>query len=87
MNKNAGHYPLKVSKTQYPEFSDRLRFAMDIRHYSIIDLANRIYISQSTISMYRCGKRTPGIDVLYLIARELQVSADFLIGLTDIIYI
>jgi len=87
MKKHAGHYPLKVSKTQYPGFSDRLRLAMDIRQYSVLDLANRIFISESTISMYRCGRRAPGIDVLYLIAKELQVSSDFLIGLTDIIYV
>lgn len=85
--KNAGHYPLKAPKTLYPEFSDRLRLVMNVRQCTVQDLAAKIYISESTISMYRSGRRSPHIDVLYLIAKELQVSSDFLIGLTDTIYV
>ena len=85
--KNAGHYPLKAPKTLYPEFSDRLRLVMNVRQCTVQDLAAKIYISESTISMYRNGRRSPHIDVLYLIAKELQVSSDFLIGLTDTIYV
>ena len=80
-------YPKKFPLSQYPEFSDRLRVAMELRGYSTVDLAARIYTSQATISMYRCGKRLPNIEILRLIAKELQVSADFLLGLTEFIYV
>lgn len=87
MKTHAGTYPLRLPKTQYPEFCDRLKVAMDVRHYSVLDLATSIYTSESTISMYRCGRRLPSLDVLCLIAKELQVSTDFLLGMTDIIYV
>ena len=60
---------------------------MEIRDYTTQKLATKIYTSPHTISMYRCGKRMPGPEVLCLIARELDVSTDFLLGLTDYIYV
>lgn len=60
---------------------------MELRGYSTVDLATRIYTSQATISMYRCGKRLPSIEILRLISKELQVSTDFLLGLTEFIYV
>lgn len=74
-------------QTQYPEFSERLKIAMDIRQYTVEDLAARVYTSQSTISMYRSGKRLPNILILRLIAKELRVSTDYLLGLTDFIFV
>lgn len=60
---------------------------MELRGYSTVDLAARIYTSQATISMYRSGKRLPNLEILCLIAKELQVSSDFLLGLTEFIYV
>ena len=80
-------YPKKFPRSQYPEFADRLRVAMDLRGYTTAELAACIYTSQATISMYRCGKRMPSIEILCLIAKELQVSTDFLLGLTEFIYV
>ena len=82
-----GSYPKRFPLTQYPKFSDRLKVAMDIRDYSSKKLAKKIFISTTTISMYRCGKRMPSPEVLCLIARELSVTTDFLLGLSDFIYI
>ena len=77
----------KSSKTQYPEFSERLKIAMTIRQCSVESLASRTHTSQSTISMYRCGKRLPNIEILRLIAKELRVSSDYLLGLSDFIFV
>ena len=82
-----GSYPKRFPLNQYPEFCDRLRIAMDIRDYTTQKLAESIYTSTNTISMYRCGKRMPRPEVLCLIAKELEVSTDFLLGLTDLIYV
>ena len=81
-----GIYPKKLSITAYPTFSDRLKVIMEIREYTTVELAKKIYTSPQTIAMYRCGKRMPSPDILCLIARELQVSTDFLLGLSDFIY-
>lgn len=75
-----------LPQTPYPEFADRLKIAMEIRDYSVADLATRTYTSPSTISMYRCGSRTPDIEMLRIIAKELHVSTDYLLGLTDFFY-
>lgn len=82
-----GLYPKRLSVNSYPDFSDRLKVIMDIRDYTTTELAKKIYTSPHTITMYRCGKRMPGPEVLCLIAKELNVSTDFLLGLSDFIYI
>ncbi len=80
-------HSIKSSQTQYPEFSERLKIAMTIRQYTVEDLAARTHTSQSTISMYRSGKRLPNIEILRLIAKELRVSSDYLLGLSDFIIV
>ena len=74
---------IRVSPTKYPTFATRLQFAMALRNYSSQQLANRIFTTHSTISGYRTGTRLPSYDILCDISRELQVSADFLMCLTD----
>ena len=83
MNTYEKNHSTKPLQTQYPEFSERLKIAMTIRQYTVEDLATRTHTSQSTISMYRCGKRLPNILILRLIAKELRVSSDYLLGLSD----
>ena len=80
-------YPKILPLDQYPKFSDRLKVVMDIRGYTAVELATSIYTSPTTISMYRRGKRMPSPEVLCLIAIELDVSTDFLLGLKDYIYV
>lgn len=81
------YYQITFPKTKYPAFAERLRIAMDLRHYSVADLAEHIFTSTSAISMYRSGKRSPNLGTLCLIALELHVSADFLLGISDTIFI
>ena len=79
--------PKKLQKNEYPNFSDRLKVVMELRECSVSDLAEKIYISKTTVSMYRNGERLPSLQVLCLIAIELDVSTDFLLGLSDFILI
>ena len=76
---------IRVSETKYPTFSTRLKFAMALRNYSTQKLANRVFLTHSTISGYRNGTRIPNCETLYNIARELRVSTDFLLCITDYI--
>lgn len=80
-------YPLKISTNEYPEFSDRLKIAMHLRDCSVEELAKKTYLTKAAICGYRNGSRTPNLIILRLIAQALDVSADFLIGLKEYIYI
>ena len=80
-------YPKRLSVQLYPNFSDRLKVVMDIRDYTTTQLAEKIFTSPNAVTMYRCGKRMPSPEILCLIAKELHVSTDFLLGLSDFIYV
>lgn len=80
-------YPKELQKTEYPNFSDRLKLVMELRECGVGDLAEKIYTSSTTVSMYRNGERLPSLQVLRLIAIELNVSTDFLLGLSDFVFI
>lgn len=82
-----GTHLIKISINKYPAFSDRLKIAMQIRECSIDELAATSYLTRSAISGYRSGQRSPNLDTLRLIAKNLDVSADFLIGLKEDIYV
>ena len=71
--------------TSYPKFAERLNFAMATRYYSNLMLAEKIYMSPSAISSYRSGHRQPNFEVLRSIALALDVSTDYLLGLSDYI--
>lgn len=43
------------------------------------ELAHRLQISASAMGMYEQGRREPSLDTLVALARELQVSTDFLL--------
>ena len=44
------------------------------------ELAARIHVSPSTIGMYEQGRREPSMRTLVSIARELNVSTDYLLN-------
>lgn len=43
----------------------------------------RLSVSQDTVSLWEKGKSTPTTEFVVLIAREFQVSADYVLGLSD----
>lgn len=68
---------------KYETFGTRLDFIMSSRNISNQSLARRLFMAVSTISGYRTGRRSPNVDDLARIAIALDVSADYLIGLSD----
>lgn len=48
-----------------------------------VRLSTEIEVSQETISAYESGKALPSADVLIKIAKFLNTSVDYLLGLTD----
>jgi transcriptional regulator with XRE-family HTH domain len=47
-------------------------------------LALKINVSQSTISAYEIGERTPDLETLIAIAKFFNISLDYLVGLSNV---
>ena len=69
-------------KNKYKDFGDRLSLIMYKQNISNIQLA--MFVSPSTISGYRTGRRSPTVADLAAIVQILNVSADYLIGTSEI---
>lgn len=80
-------FPFKLPTSEYPDFCTRLKITMELRNCSIDELAANTYVTKSAIYGYLNGTRQPNIIILRLIAKKLDVSSDFLIGLKEYIYI
>ena len=68
-------------KNKYKDFGDLIMYKQNI---SNIQLANAMFVSPSTISGYRTGRRSPTVADLAAIVQILNVSADYLIGTSEI---
>lgn len=60
-----------------------LKKIIDEKGYTVIKLSTEANISDSTIYNYIKGERLPSISVLVELARLLNTSTDYLLGLTD----
>jgi Zn-dependent peptidase ImmA (M78 family)/transcriptional regulator with XRE-family HTH domain len=61
-----------------PLFSpSRLTQAREIRGFSMSDIAERVGVSQQSISQYEAGKKHPGADVLERLSNSLNVPMHF----------
>lgn len=64
-------------------FGQRLKAVRESRGYHAKDVAEKIDVSQPTYSNYETGKINPSMQTLEKIAKVLNISTDYLIGLTD----
>lgn len=62
-------------------FEQRLKIARKAKKFTQDDLAKRIQTTKSTISNYENGYSTPSNDMLIVLARTLECSADYLLGI------
>lgn len=65
------------------EFKERLNQLMEDKNITQKELAKRINIDETAMSRYVNGSRTPRIDILANIAKEFDVSIEYLIGEDD----
>lgn len=72
-----------IESYKFQAFGARLGQVMTMRNISNQELASQMFLSVSTISGYRTGRRSPKVDDLAQLARILDISVDFLIGLSD----
>jgi len=62
----------------------RLKELREERRLSQEGLALKLNVSQSTISAYEVGDRTPDLETLTAIAHFFDVSLDYLVGLSNL---
>lgn len=68
-------------------FSERLTALMKAKGFTQKDFAAKAEITESAMSYYVKGTRTPSGEVLIRIAKALDTTADYLLGGTDIVAI
>lgn len=61
----------------------RLKQLRSNHNYTQTEFAEKINITQSALSAYEKGDRTPSLEILTAIAREFNISLDWLCGLSD----
>lgn len=70
-----------MDETQLNRLHRRLKRALTAKNISQRELGRRIGATQTSVSYYVNGKRLPGPLALFKICRELDISADWLLGL------
>lgn len=79
----------KVEREEYEgeqralTFGKRLIAARERRDFTQSKLSALTDIDQATLSHFERGTRTPGADNIRKLARALDITADFLLGLSN----
>ena len=63
--------------------SDRLREQRNKMGYTLEELADRLRIHSRQLSRYEHAESDPTAEVVARMAKELQVTADYLLGVTN----
>ena len=62
---------------------ERILELMKERRLNGIQLSNDLGLAKSSLSEWKKGKAKPGHDAIIKLAEYFEVSADYLLGLTD----
>lgn len=64
-------------------FGDRLRRTRSLRGFTMEELGRKVGVAKTTISGYENGNREPPIKVIHHLAKALNTTSDYLLGLSD----
>lgn len=67
------------------KFKERFNEVLKMTTKTQSRLAAEVGVSKQCISDYKSGKTVPSIDTLCLLCKALDVSSDYLLGLSDTI--
>ena len=79
-----GRKARKTYETESDVFAARLRSVMEVAGMTRSALAKEISVKPQTVSLYTTGQSQPTADGISKIAHTLGVSADYLLGLSDV---
>jgi len=48
-----------------------------------VEIAKALNITKQCVNDYKSGKSVPSLETLYFLCRYLDISADYLLGLSD----
>lgn len=65
------------------EFTKRFNEVLKICGKTQTQIAKELNVSKQCVNDYKSGKTVPSIQTLYLLCKILDVSADYLLGITD----
>lgn len=65
-------------------FKDRIKFLRNKANLTQKELADRLNLTRSALSLYELGKRDPDTETIGLFADFFNVSVDYLLGRTDV---
>lgn len=64
-------------------FGDRLRAALKIKYITQKDLAKELELNYKSVNSYIAGLANPSLETLAHIARFLNISVDYFVGIID----
>lgn len=59
---------------------EKIKLLRKQNNLTLKELAEKIGVAESTVSLYENGKREPSLDILKKIAKIFNVSTDYLLG-------
>ena len=65
------------------EFTKRFNEVLKTSGKSQVDIAKAINVTKQCVTDYKTGKSVPSLETLYALCKFLEVSADYLLGLTE----
>ena len=65
------------------KFAERLRELRTEKGLRLIDVGNAVGITLRAVCNYESGAREPSLDTLILLCKFFEVTADYLLGLSD----
>ncbi|MCL2851280.1 MAG: helix-turn-helix domain-containing protein [Firmicutes bacterium] len=65
------------------KFAERLVEVLSFKGIAQVELSRRLEVGQATVNAWCTGTHEPNFDMLVRICRELDESADYLLGLKD----
>ena len=67
----------------YMNFTERFNEVLKNCGKSQVEIANAVHVTKQCITDYKKGKSAPSIETLYELCLYLEISSDYLLGLSD----
>lgn len=65
------------------EFTKRFNEILQQSGKTQVEIAKALNVTKQCVNDYKTGKSVPSIETLYALCKYLDISADYLLGLTD----